>query len=240
MFVKKATGRVSIMTLDFKGRHYPKDVILYAVFFYVRYAVSYRDLEEIIAERGVQVDHATLNRWVVKYSPDIAKMAQQKKQSTVGSWRMNETYIKVKGSWTYLYRAIDKRGKTLDFMLSRRRDKAAARLFFRRAIAANGVPEKVVIDKSGANLAGLLRINVGLKLSRTHRPVEILRVKYLNNIIEQDHRFIKKITRPTLGFKAFHSAAATLAGIEVAHMIRKKQIPTNHASPFETFASLAA
>jgi len=133
-----------------------------------------------------------------------------------------------------------KRGKTLDFMLSRRRDKAAARLFFESAIVANGVPAKVVIDKSGANLAGLLRINVGLKFSQTHRPIKILRVKYLNNIIEQDHRFIKKITRPTRGFKAFHSAAATLAGMEVTHMIRKKQIPTNHASPFESFASLAA
>ena len=228
------------MTIDYKGSHYPKDVILYAVFFYVRYAVSYRDLEEIMAERGVQVDHATLNRWVVKYSPGIAKTAQQKKQPTAGSWRMDETYIKVKGKWTYLYRAIDKYGKTLDFMLSRRRDKVAARLFFRCAIAANSVPARVVIDKSGANLAGLQRINLGLKFSRAHRSIEILRVKYLNNIVEQDHRFIKKITRPTLGFKAFHSAAATLAGIEVAHMIRKQQFQSYHPSPFKQFASLAA
>ena len=227
------------MSIDFKGSHYPKDVILYAVFFYVRYAVSYRDLEEIMAERGVQVDHATLNRWVVKYSPSIAKTAQQKKQPIAGSWRMHETYIKVKGKWMYLYRAVDKHGKTLDFMLSKRRDKAAARLFFRRAIETNGVPERIVIDKSGANLAGLQCINVGLKFSRTKQRIEILRVKYLNNIVEQDHRFIKKITRPTLGFKAFHSAAATLAGIEVAHMIRKQQFQTNYTSPFKQFASLA-
>lgn len=227
------------MSIEFKGSHYPKDVILYAVFFYVRYAVSYRDLEEIMAERGVQIDHATLNRWVVKYSPDIAKTAQARKQTTAGSWRMDETYIKVKGKWMYLYRAIDKHGKTLDFMLSRRRDKAAARWFFRRAIETNGLPSRIVIDKSGANLAGLERIIVGLKLSRTKRRIGILRVKYLNNIVEQDHRFIKKITRPTLGFKAFHSAAATLAGIEVAHMIRKQQIQTNRTSPFKQFASLA-
>ena len=96
------------MSIDFKGSHYPKDVILHAVFFYVRYAVSYRDLEEIMAERGIQVDHATLNRWVVKYSPDIAKAAQMRKQPTAGSWRMDETYIKVKGKWAYLYRAVDK------------------------------------------------------------------------------------------------------------------------------------
>ena len=228
------------MSINFKGSHYPKDVILYAVFFYVRYAVSYRDLEEIMVERGVQVDHATLNRWVVKYSLDIAKTAQTRKHPTARSWRMDETYIKVKGKWMYPYRAIDKHGKTLEFLLSRRRDKVAARLFFRRAIKNNGVPERIVIDKSGANLAGLQRINVGLKFSWTYQPIELLRVKYLNNIVEQDHRFIKKITRPTLGFKAFHSAAATLAGIEVAHMIRKKQIHTNYSSPFETFASLAA
>ena len=228
------------MSIDFKGSHYPKDVILYAVFFYVRYAVSYRDLEEIMAERGVQIDHATLNRWVDKYSPSIAKTAQQKKQPTAGSWRMDETYIKVKGKWMYLYRAIDKHGKTLDFMLSKRRDKAAARLFFRRANETNGLPSRIVIDKSGANLAGLLRINVGLKFSRANQQIEILRVKYLNNIVEQDHRFIKKIARPALGFKAFHSAAATLAGIEVAHMIRKQQFQLNHTSPFKQFASLAA
>ena len=228
------------MTIDFKGSHYPRDVILYAVFFYVRYAVSYRDLEEIMAERGVNVDHATLNRWVVKYSPTIAKTAQLRKQPAGQSWRMDETYIKVKGKWMYLYRAIDKYGKTLDFMLSKHRDKAAARRFFRRAIAVNGVPSRVVIDKSGANLAGLERINIGLKFSRTHRPIEILRVKYLNNIVEQDHRFIKKITRPMMGFKAFHSAAATIKGIEVAHMIRKQQFQSNHTSPFKQFASLAA
>ncbi len=238
--LRKTTGGILFMTIDFKGSHYPQDVILYAVFFYVRYAVSYRDLEEIMAERGVQVDHATLNRWVVKYSPGIAKTAQQKKQPTAGSWRMDETYIKVKGKWTYYYRAIDKFGKTLDFMLSKQRDKAAAKQFFRRAIETNGVPSRIVIDKSGANFAGLRWINISLKLSRTHRPIEILRVKYLNNIVEQDHRFIKKVTRPMLGFKAFHSATATLAGIEVAHMIRKKQFQSNHISPFKQFEYLAA
>ena len=125
-------------------------------------------------------------------------------------------------------------------MLSKRRDKATARRFFKRTIKANGVPHRIVIDKSGANLASLLRINVGLKFSRSHHRIEILRVKYLNNIVEQDHRFIKKITKPAMGFKAFKPATATFAGIEVAHMIQKKQFQSNHASPFETFASLAA
>jgi putative transposase len=145
--------------IDFKGSHYPKDVILYAVYFYGRYAVSYRDLEEILAERGVLVDHATLNRWVVKYSPLIADQAHRRKSPTNSSWRMDETYIKVKGRWTYLYRAVDKHSKTLDFMLSERRDEAAASAFFARTIKNNGWPEKVVIDKSGANLAGLQNMN---------------------------------------------------------------------------------
>ena len=147
------------MMVDFKGSHYPKDVVLYAVFFYVRYAVSYRDLEEIMAERGVAVDHATLNRWVVKYSPLIASRVRRRKSATSHSWRMDETYIQVKGKWTDFYGAVDKFGKTLDFMLSEHRDEAAASAFFARTIDNNGWPEKVVIDKSGANLAGLQNVN---------------------------------------------------------------------------------
>ncbi len=120
------------MSVDFKGAHYPKSVILYAVYFYVRYGVSYRDLEEIREERGAEVDHATLNRWVVKFGSLMAAQAQSRKKPTAKSWRMDETYIKVKGKWTYYYRAVDNTGKTLDFMLSERRDKAAARRFFLR------------------------------------------------------------------------------------------------------------
>lgn len=226
--------------IDFKGAHYPKSVILYAVFFYVRYAVSYRDLEEIMLERGVDVDHATLNRWVVKYAPLIAANAQAKKRPTENSWRMDETYIKVKGKWTYLYRAIDRDGKTLDFMLSERRDTAAARRFFKRAICSNGTPDRIVIDKSGANLAGIQAVNVILKFTGSGRVINVRQIKYLNNIIEQDHRFIKRITAPMMGFKAFHSAAATIKGIEVAHMIRKQQFANEDRSPFQTFAELAA
>jgi putative transposase len=227
------------MMIDFKGHQYPKSVILYAVFFYVRYGVSYRDLEEIMAERGAEVDHATLNRWVVKFSPSIAANAQVRKKPTAMSWRMDETYIKVKGKWTYLYRAVDRDGLTLDFMLSERRDAAAARGFFIRAIGTNGVPERIAINKSGANLAGLQSLNVILKFTGTGLTINIVQSKYLNNIVEQDHRFIKRITRPMLGFKAFYSAAATLEGIEAAHMIRKGQLGQNGVSPFKQFAALA-
>lgn len=228
------------MTVAFKGTHFPKSIILHAVFFYVRYPVSYRDLQEILAERGIAVDHATLNRWVVRYSPLIAAQAQSRKRPTARSWRVDETYIKVRGQWTYLYRAVDRDGQTLDFMLSERRNLAAARRFFKKAIAANGVPDKIVIDKSGANLAGAQAVNTILKITGHSKMIEILQVKYLNNILEQDHRFIKRITKPMMGFKAFHSAAATIAGIEVAHMIRKNQFANDNRSPFEVFAELAA
>jgi putative transposase len=153
---------------------------------------------------------------------------------------MDETYIRVRGKWTYRYRAVDRDGQTLDFMLSERRDLAAARRFFKQAIGTNGVPDRVVIDKSGANLAGLMAVNVILKFTGAGQIVTIRQVKYLNNILEQDHRFIKRITGPMMGFKAFHTAAATLAGIEVAHMIRKKQFPANGISAFRQFAALAA
>ena len=229
-----------VTMVDFKGTHYPKSVVLFAVFFYLRYPVSYRDLEEIMEERGVDVDHATLNRWVIKFSPLIAAKAQAKKRPTAISWRMDETYIKVKGKWMYHYRAVDRDGQTLDFMLSERRDKPAARRFFLRAIGNNGIPDRIVIDKSGANLAGLEAVNVILKFTGTGQTIKILQVKYLNNILEQDHRFIKRITGPMMGFKAFHSASATIAWIETAHMIRKGQILANGTTAFQTFAALVA
>jgi putative transposase len=191
-----------------------------------------------MAERGVIIDHATLNRWVVKYAPQIAVQAQKRKRQTSSSWRMDETYVKVRGKWRYLYRAVDKQGKTLDFMLSERRNEPAATLFFAKALSSNGLPEKIVIDKSGANTAGIRGVNKILK--RFGCPVQIttIRSKYLNNIIEQDHRFIKKRIRPMLGFKSFRSASATLDGIEVAQLVRKKQFNSN-ASGFQQFAALA-
>lgn len=226
--------------VDFKGTHFPQSVILYAIFFYVRYSVSYRDLQEIMVERGVEIDHATLNRLVVRYAPQIAAQAQKRKRPTSGSWGVDETYIKVKGKWTYLYRAVDRDGQTLDFMLSEHRNLGTARRFFKLAIASNGVPHKIVIDKSGANLAGAQAINNILKITGTDKLIEILQVKYLNNILEQDHRFIKRVTKHMLGFKAFQSASATIAGIEVAHMIRKNQFANDNRSPFVVFAELAA
>ena len=192
-----------------------------------------------MAERGVGVDHATLNRWVIKFSPLITMEARKLKQKTGVSWRMDETYIKVKGKWTYYYWAIEKFGKTLDFMLSKHQNEAAATAFFTRAIGNKGFPDKVVIDKSGANLAGLQNMNYLLILNGWYWLIEILQVKYLNNIIEQDHRFIKKLTRQMKGFRSFNSASATLEGIEVAHMIRNRQFDLSGQFVFQQFAALA-
>lgn len=155
----------SLPMISFKGAHCPKDVILFAMFFNVRYGVSYRNLKEIMPERGVSVDHATLNRWVTRNSCAIADAARHRKAPRGRSWRMDETYVWVKGKWVYLYRAIEKQGKTLDFMLSQRRNKAAATKFFARALEVNGLPRKIVIDKSGANTAGIKAINKMLKSS---------------------------------------------------------------------------
>ncbi|WP_298855699.1 IS6 family transposase [uncultured Ruegeria sp.] len=225
--------------ISLKGCHFPKDAVLYAVFFYLRYTVSYRDLEEIMAERGVQVDHATLNRWVVKYSPMIAVNAQSKKRPTLSSWRMDETYVRVRGKWMYLYRAVDKAGNTLDFMLSERRNRPAAASFFAKALSSNGIPEKIVIDKSGANAVGIREVNKILNRFGCSTKIQTVRSKYLNNLIEQDHRFIKRRIRHMCGFKSFRSASATLDGIEVANMIRKQQFPNTTTSGFRLFAEIA-
>ena len=216
-----------------------------AVRWYVAYALSYRDIEEMMAERGVSVDHSTINRWVIKYGPELEAEFRKHNKRNVGiSWRMDETYIKVKGEWVYLYRAVDKEGNTIDFMLSKKRDKAAAKTFFNKAIGAHGLPEKVTIDKSGSNKAGLDALNVQLAililLGCALSPMLIRQIKYLNNIIEQDHRFIKKITKPMMGFKSFEAAQATIAGIELHHMLRKGQhVNAANQAVFEQFYALA-
>jgi len=145
---------------------------------------------------------------------------------------MDETYVKVKGEWKYLYRAINKAGKTLVFMLSEGRDEAAATAFLIKAIGDNGWPEKFVIDKRGSNTAGLFNMNYLLVTCGWCWLITVRQKQYLNNIIEQDHRFIKKLTRPMQTFKSLNSASATLAGIEVAHMIRKCQFDQSEQSGF--------
>lgn len=231
--------------ISFKWRHFKRDIILMLVRWYVGYSLSYRDVEELALERGLKVDHSTINRWVIEYAPQLEELFRRKhKRPVSSSWRMDETSIKVKGQWVYLYRAVDKKGNTIDFMLSENRDEPAARAFLNKAIASNGLPEKVTMDKSGANKAGIDTINLQLALlfmmGAPCFQIHVRQVKYLNNIVEQDHRFIKKITKPMKGFDAFHSAQASLAGIELHHMLRKRQhMQAGNQSIFEQFYGLA-
>lgn len=233
--------------LSFKWKHFKQDIILLLVRWYLAYSLSYRDVEELALERGLQVDHSTVHRWVVEYSPKLEEAFRKRhKRATGASWRMDETYIKVKGRWVYLYRAVDKEGNTIDFMLSEKRDEPAASDFFVKAIGSSGIPQTVTMDKSGANKAGMNTINLQLALlfmmgGGPLLQINIRQVKHFNNIVEQEHRFIKKITKPMKGFKAFHSAEATLTGIELHHMLRKKQhLQAGNHSIFEQFYGLAA
>ncbi len=224
--------------ISFKGRHFQHDMILQSVRWYLAYSLSYRDIEELMHERGFSVDHSTINRWVLHYAPQLEAAFRRKKKRVGNRWRMDESYIKVKGQWTYYYRAVDKQGQTIDFLLTAKLDTKSALLFLKKAIAQNGKPSLVNIDQSGANTAGLKQVN------REHKTrIKIRQCKYLNNIIEQDHRHIKRLTRPMLNFKNFHAAQRTLAGIEVMAMIKKGQMKTrvgDKPSPPEQFYALAA
>ena len=202
-----------------KGMRFPIDVILVCIRWYAAYPLSYRHLEEMMKERGVFVDHSSINRWAIRFLPLLEKVFRKHKRPVSDSWRMDETYIKVKGAWKYLYRAVDKEGKTVDFLLTAKRNKVAALRFFEKAMKASGVPEKVTMDKSGANKAAMDEINASRQT-----PIVVRQVKYLNNIVEQDHRAIKRVTRPMLNFKSFRAARNVLAGIELMHMIRKGQL----------------
>jgi IS6 family transposase len=210
---------------SFKWKHDAGEIILLNVRWYLKYALSYRNLQEMMAERGVEVDHTTIMRWVHQYSPEIEKKIRKHLRPTNDSWRVDETYIKVKGEWKYLYRAVDSDGSTIDFMLSAKRDRKAVKRFFKKALGSNHnqIPRVITVDKNPAYPIAIhelkndriLPTNVGLR-----------QIKYLNNIIEQDHRPIKRIVRPMLGFQSFHMATKTLKGIEIMHMIKKGQFDT--------------
>ena len=220
-----------------KRLHYPLDVILLCVRWYVAYPLSLRHLEQMMGERGISVDHSTVHRWALKLLPVLEKAFRRSKRAVGRSWRMDETYIRVRGEWKYLYRAVDKTGNTIDFLLRAHRDKVATRRYFEKAIAQNGEPETVTIDKSGSNLAALQALN-----AEREAPIRIRQKKYLNNVVEQDHRAIKRRTRPMLGFKSFRCARIILGGIEFMHMIAKGQMKDSGItqSPAQQFYSLVA
>lgn len=173
--------------MNTKGHCFPKAIILQAVYLKLRFTLSYRDVEELLSIRGINVDHATIQRWVFKFTPMIEHKMRKRKRPVGKRWRLDETYVKVKGEWKYLYRAVDKQGNTVDFLLTKRRQRMSAQSFLIKAIENNGKPTLVNIDKSGSNTSAIRVYN-----KRSYSNIEIRQCKYLNNIVEQDHRFIKK------------------------------------------------
>jgi len=220
------------------GAHFAKETILTCVRWYLAYPLSYRQLEEIMQEPGIAGDHSTVNLWVLKYAPQLTEAFHRRKRPVSRSWRLDETYIRVRGHWCYLYRAVDKAGQTIDFLLTPERDREAALRFLKQAIARHGVPETITIDGSEANAAAIKRYN-----AEHGAAMAIRKIRYLNNVVEQDHRAVKRITRPMLGFKSFEAAQSTLAGVELMHMIWKGQLASGAnqvLTAAEQFYALAA
>jgi IS6 family transposase len=207
----------------FKWHHFLPEIILLNVRWYCRYSLSYRNLEEMMAERGVAVDHSTINRWVLKFAPELDKRIRPFLNPTNDSWRVDETYIEIRGEWKYLYRAVDSEGNTLDFMLSAKRDGKAAARFFCKVLGAKHTqtPRVITVDKNAAYPVAVDE----LKKDKTLKAeTELRQSKYLNNMIEQDHRNIKPIAKPMMGFQSFNTARRTLRGIEAMAMLRKGQV----------------
>jgi transposase, IS6 family len=207
----------------FKWRQFTAEMILCAVRWYLRYALSYRDVEELMQERGVAVDHTTIFRWVQRYAPELEKRCRSQLNAANDSYRVDETYIKIKEQWYYLYRAVDSAGATLDFMLSATRDADAAERFLRQVLQASHTrtPRVITVDKHAAYP---LAFDV-LKHDGTLPETCLLRqCKYLNNVVEQDHRRVKRLVDLGLGFGTFHTARQTIQGYEAMHMFRNGQI----------------
>jgi transposase-like protein len=213
-------GFVSLDEL-FKGRHFDREVVVLCVRWYLRFKLSYRDLVEMMAERGLSMVHTTIMRWVHNYAPEFERRWNQFARPAGASWRVDETYVKIRGKWAYLYRAVDREGKTVDFRLSHRRDVAAAKAFFRKAFKSQGsTPQTITLDGYAASHRAVAEMKADGHLPE---DTQVRSSKYLNNLIEQDHRGVKSRLVPMLGFKGFRTAAVTIAGVELLRRIHKGQ-----------------
>ena len=199
-------------TSAFAGFRFPREVISVAVRWYLRYGLSYRDVEELLAERGVTVDHVTVYRWVQRFTPEFIEAARPCRHAPGDRWFVDETYVKVVGHWAYLYRAVDQYGQVIDVLLSVRRDLAAARRFFSRALRAGTVPAEVTTDRAPV----YPRVLDELVPSALH-TVE----QYANNPIEADHGRLKARLRPMRGLKRHRSARILAAGHDFVQNLRR-------------------
>jgi transposase-like protein len=226
----------------FKGRHFDQEIIVLCVRWYLRFKLSSRDLVQMMAERGVALTHTTILRWVHRYVPEFEKRWNKYSRLVGRSWRCDETYIKVKGRWMYLYRAVDRQGWTVDFLLSERRNVAASKRFFSKAMKKHGTPRVITLDAYAASHRAIAELKSAGSIAHS---VGTRSSKYLNNIVEQDHRRIKQRIRPMLGFKRFETATITISGIELAEKIRKQQfnienLPGRPATAPDVWAAVLA
>ncbi|MEK4418382.1 IS6 family transposase [Bacillus sp. FSL K6-0268] len=207
----------------FKWKHYQPDIILLTVRWYLRYNLSLRDLVEMMEERGLSLAHTMIMRWVHQYGPELNERIRKHLKPTNNSWRVDETYLKIKGEKMYLYRAIDSEGNRINFYLSKTRNHKAAKRFFKKALQSFHVskPRTITIDKNPTYPVAITKLKSEKKVPL---GTQIRQIKYLNNVVEQDHRFIKKRLRSMLGFKSFGTATCILAGVEAMHMIKKEQV----------------
>ncbi|MBG9832078.1 IS6 family transposase [Bacillus wiedmannii] len=206
----------------FKWKHYQPDVILLTVRWYLRYNLSFHDLVEMMEERGLSLAHTTIMRWVHQYGPKLNERIRKHLKTTNDSWRVDETYIKIKRENMYLYRAIDSEGNTIDFYLSCKRDAKAAKCFLKKALASCHAtkPRSITADGDKAYPVAIRELKEEQCIPHS-MPLRVK--KYLNNIIEQDHRFIKKRIRNMLGLKPLQTATKMIAGIEAMYMVKKGQ-----------------
>jgi transposase-like protein len=207
----------------FKGRHFDQEIVVLCVRWYLSFKLSYRDLVTMMRERGIGLAHTTILRWVQHYTPEFERRWSRYARSVGGSWRCDETYIKVKGAWVYLYRAVDKDGKTVEFYLSLKRDVNAAKTFLRRAIKEQRMPTKITLDAYAASHRAVAELKESGEITKR---VLVRSNKYLNNLIEQDHRRVKQRLGPMLGLKSFPTADVVIRGIELAEKIKKGQYKT--------------
>ncbi|WP_126603028.1 IS6 family transposase [Dictyobacter aurantiacus] len=248
----------------FKWCYFQADIILLCVRWYLRYSLSYRDLEEMMMERGLHVDHTTIYRWVQRYAPELEKRTRPHLKACNNSWKVDETYIKVRNVWMYLYRAVDSDGNILEFLLRPTRDAESAKCFFVKALASTArsasqacpiseqmappttptdttiitsIPRVINVDKNAAYPKAIAELKVTGMLAQ---HVELRQVKYLNNLIEQDHRFLKRLTKPGMGFFSFETAWRTIQGFEVMNMLRKGQVQGVNKGDVQRQATLVA